>query len=67
MQFSLRSLVIATGVVPALVGYVAMSFHRGYDGKLRFEWPDPIITFCFAGWVLLWLYLGKPPLSAPNS
>jgi hypothetical protein len=66
MQFSLRSLVIATAVLPAAVGYVAMSFHRRYDGRIEFLWPDPIITFCFAGWVLLWLYLGKRPLSAPN-
>jgi hypothetical protein len=59
MTFSLRTLLLATAIVPVLVGNIAMSFHRGFDGKLRFEWPDPILTMGVIGWIGLCIYAAK--------
>ena len=63
MQFSLRTLVLVTAIVPALVGYVAMSIRRKYDGSLIVEWPDPLLVFGIICWVGIWAHFiyGRTP------
>jgi hypothetical protein len=56
MRYSLRTLLLATALVPAAVGYVSMSFRRKYDGELVIEWPDPLLTLGIVAWVAIWAH-----------